>query len=176
MLSSPRLIGFVALSLASSLAACASVTTRSYVAPGAPSVPSRTFNWAPADTWSTGDPRLDNNRFFQERVQAAVEQQLAARGYTKAVSPALIVHYHASVTQDIYVAERIGDAGEDNSKPEMYERGTLVIDLVDAGTARLVWRGWAEGSIDGAINNQALMERRIDDAVARITKELPEAF
>ena len=25
----------------------------------------RTYDWAPPDTWSTGDPRLDNNRFFR---------------------------------------------------------------------------------------------------------------
>ena len=48
-----------------------------------------------------------------------------------------------------------------------------MLDLVDAPTSRLVWRGWAEGSIEGAIDDQKLMEERIDEAVAKILARLP---
>jgi hypothetical protein len=43
----------------------------------------RTYAWAPADGLSTGDPRFDNNRFFSERVEKAVDRQLASRGFEK---------------------------------------------------------------------------------------------
>ena len=56
---------------------------------------------------------------------------------------------------------------------EVYDQGTLVIDLVDAHTDTLLWRGWAKGSIDGVIDNQQWMEQRIDEAVARIMRALP---
>jgi Domain of unknown function (DUF4136) len=49
----------------------------------------------------------------------------------------------------------------------------LFIDLVDARTDRLVWRGWARGNIDGVIDDQDWMEQSIDEAVARIMRELP---
>jgi Domain of unknown function (DUF4136) len=52
-------------------------------------------------------------------------------------------------------------------------RGHDQLDLVDAPTDTLVWRGWAEGSIQGAIDDQTLMEERIDEAVARILARLP---
>jgi hypothetical protein len=55
----------------------------------------------------------------------------------------------------------------------VYDAGTLLIDLVDARTNRLVWRGWAEGSVDGVIDNQEWMEARIDEAVTRILERLP---
>ena len=45
--------------------------------------------------------------------------------------------------------------------------------LVGTRTNKLVWRGWAEGSVDGVIDNQEWMEARIDDAVAQILQRLP---
>ena len=35
---------------------------------------------------ATGDPRLDNNEFFQARLKAAVEKGLGARGLEKTTS------------------------------------------------------------------------------------------
>jgi hypothetical protein len=99
---------------------------------------------------------------------------LASRGFEKATSPDLLIHYHASVTQDIYISggeRRDGDC--EGCRPEVYDAGTLLIDLVDARTNRLVWRGWAKSSIDGVIDNQDWMEQRIDEAVARILEKLP---
>ena len=58
----------------------------------------------------------------------------------------------------------------------VYDAGTIVVDLVDARTHRLVWRGWAEGSIDGVVDDQAWMEKRVDEAVARIMARLPRGM
>jgi hypothetical protein len=61
----------------------------------------------------------------------------------------------------------------EDCKPFIYDAGTLVIDLVDARTNRVVWRGWSEGTVDGVVDNQRWMEGRIDDDVTRIFKQLP---
>ena len=58
----------------------------------------------------------------------------------------------------------------------MYDAGTLVIDLVDARTNKLVWRGWSEGNVEGVVNNQRWMEERIDEAVTRIFERLPSGI
>jgi hypothetical protein len=159
------------------LSGCATMTVNSAVERGAELTRYRTFNWAPAEALSTGDPRLDSNRFFHERVQADVEQQLAARGFEKITSatPDLLLHYYASVTQRINLngADQTGYCEPDDCKPYVYDAGTLTIELVDARSHKLVWRGWAEGTVDGAIDNQELLERRIDDAVTRIVARLP---
>jgi hypothetical protein len=51
-----------------------------------------------------------------------------------------------------------------------------VIDLIDARSRRLVWRGWAEGDIDGVVDNQKWMEKRVDEAVAKIIERLPRGM
>ncbi len=55
----------------------------------------------------------------------------------------------------------------------MYDAGTLLIDMVDTRTNTLLWRGWAEGSMDPFVDNQDWMEKRVDLAVARILEKLP---
>ena len=50
----------------------------------------------------------------------------------------------------------------------VYETGTLLFDLVDSHTGRVVWSAWAEGSLEGVVNNQEWMEHRIDEVVARV--------
>jgi hypothetical protein len=167
-----RLAGIAALAVA--LAGCATMQVNSYTERGLDLRSYRTYNWAPADQAPTGDPRLDNNQFFQERVRMAVENRLATRGLAKTAMPDLLVHYHASVVQDIHTSSFApGDRSCEDCGPEVYDAGTLLIDLVDARTNRLLWRGWAKGSIEGVIDDQDWLEQRIDEAVARIFRELP---
>ena len=169
-----RLAGL--LTLAFALAGCASTEVRSYVARGADFHSHRTYNWGPIEARPTGDPRLDNNPIFQHRVQAAVDEQLAGRGFEKTASPQFLVHYHASVTQEIQISPNDHGVACEECRPEVYDEGTLLIDLMDARTGLLAWRGWAKGSIDGVIDDQAWMEQRIDEAVARIMRELPRGL
>ena len=59
------------------------------------------------------------------------------------------------------------------SRVSEYEAGTLVIDMVDAKTNKVVWRGWAQDSMTGVIDNQTRLEKQIDEAVTKMMKELP---
>jgi hypothetical protein len=172
--------GRIAALLAVALAAvgCASLTIDSYVERGFDRQPYHTFNWGPPDAISTGDPRLDNNEFFDEHVRKQVERELASRGFEKTAAepPDVLVHYHASVTQQVDIRNLDGEydhCDEGDCKPYVYDAGTLFIDLVDRRTNRLVWRGWAAGSIEGLIDDQEWLQKRIDEAVARILERLP---
>ena len=101
---------------------------------------------------------------------------MTAREFEKVTTatPDVWLHYHASINQrlDANGADRPHGECEDCT-PSVYDAGTLMLDFVDARTHRLVWRGWAEGRFDGAIDNQDWMEQRIDEAVARILARLP---
>lgn len=167
----------VAALCALSLAACAAITVRSYSERGFDVGRYRTYAWGPADSHGTGDPRLDNNEFFEARVRQQVERQLTLRGFEKtAAPPDLLVHYHASFSQKMDLAEvdrQYSPCPPDDCRPFVYDAGTLVVDLVDARAKTLLWRGWAEGSMEGAIDNQPWLEARVDDAVARILRRLP---
>ena len=170
-----RLGGITATALM--LAGCAaSMTVSSYVGPGVDFRQYSTYGWAPSDRLSTGDPRLDNNPFFDERVRTSVENQMATRGFEKSTSdaPDFLLHYYANVVQEVdFGASDPPYAVCEDCLPSVYEAGTLVIDIVDARTKTLAWRGWAEGSFEGVIDDQAWMEEKVDDAVERILARLP---
>ena len=171
--------GLTAVALCATVAAgCATMNVSSYLERGVDIRQYRTFHWASPETFSTGDPRLDNNRFFDERVRMQVEKELTGRGFERALSgtPDFHVHYHASITQKIDVRDldrehRYCDTAD--CRPYVYDAGTLFIDLVDQRTKKLIWRGWAEGSVEGVIDDQDWMEARIDEAVTRILERLP---
>jgi hypothetical protein len=177
---SARSLKFAACGItAIALTGCSSMTVSSYLERGSDFARYRTYGWDKAGPLETGDPRLDNNPFFHERIQADVEKQLATRGFEKPTSgvPDLLVHYHASVDQRVDVNgvdQQNGYCNDsDGCRPYVYDSGTLLVDLVDSRTHKLVWRGWAEGTMDGLIDNQRLLEQRIDKAVAQIMQRLP---
>ena len=158
------------------LTSCASMHVHSYLEPGASLTRYHTYNWASDDRLSTGDPRLDNNSFFLERFQSEVDKRLTAREFEKTTTttPDVWLHYHASVDQRLDVNRAdLQHSGCEDCTSSVYDVATLMIEFIDARTNRLVWRGWAEGNFDGAIDNQDWMEQRIDDAVARILTRLP---
>ena len=179
MYSPSQLVRFATVALSAlALTGCAPLRVNSYVERGTDFSRYRTYNWGPPDSWTTGDPRLDNNPFFQELVRADVDRQLFSRGFEKTTSetPDLRLHYHASFTEriDAYGIEgRYGSCDKRDCEPYVYEAGTLLLDFVDTRTNRVVWRGWAEGSMDGVIDNQQWLEERVDEAVRRILARLP---
>jgi hypothetical protein len=54
-----------------------------------------------------------------------------------------------------------------------YEQGTLVLDIVDARTRRIVWRGWAEQSLSGVIDDQDRLQHEIDRGVEKMMQQIP---
>ncbi len=170
---------FLAAALAAAmLAGCAPMRIDSYLERGADVRRYRTYSWGEADVQATGDPRLDNNRFFSERVQRAVEAGLAAKGFEKVTtgSADAVLRYHARVNQRVQRSDsdrQYGRCEDADCGPFVYDAGTLLIDVIDPWTQRVVWRGWAETTFDGVIDNQDWMEQRIDEAVRKILARLP---
>ena len=160
-------------------AGCATMTVSSHVESGISFSEYATYDWGPPDNLPVGDPRLDNNPFFNDYLQGAIERSMAAKGYDLAVAGGadLLIHYHASVNQkiDVYdVDHRYGYCYE-NCKPDYfnYEEGTLVIDLVDTNTNKVVWRGWAQDSMNGIIDHQDRLEKQVDESVTKMMMRLP---
>jgi hypothetical protein len=156
------------------------MSVSSYVERGLDFAQYRTYDWGPADALPTGDPRLDRNPFFQDHVQGVVEKQLASKGFARSESgtPDLLIHYHASITNRIDVNRIDRQYGychevECQAGVSEYEAGTLVIDLVDTRTNRVIWRGWAQDSVEDTLDNQDKMARQIDEAVTRMMQMLP---
>lgn len=143
----------------------------------------RTFDWGPADALPAGDPRLERDAFFQDHIQGAIERNMVARGFERAAAatePDVRVHFHAVVDRRLDVNQVDSQSGycSRNDCPagvSDYEEGTLVIDLIDVRTGRLVWRGWAQDSVEGVLDNQDRLARKIEQAVRLMLARLPAA-
>lgn len=169
-----------ALALIALAAGCAAMTVSSHIERNINFADYVTYDWGPPDNLPVGDPRLDNNPFFHDYLQGAIEKKLAGLGYERVVAPAvpdLLVHYHASVNQrlDVYHADLEHGYCYDNCEARVieFEEGTLVIDLVDRKTSKVVWRGWAQDAMDGVIDNQGRLEKQVDEGVKKMMLRLP---
>ena len=169
----------IAVAITAFAAGCAVMTVSSHIERNINFAEYVTYDWGPPDNLPVGDPRLDNNAFFRDYVQGAIEKKLAARGFEPALGgePDLRVHYHASVDQrvDVYEADAPYGYCYGNCETRVvdYEQGTLVVDLVDRKTNKVVWRGWAQDTMNGVIDNQDRLERQVDEGVTRMMLLLP---
>ena len=57
---------------------------------------------------------------------------------------------------------------------ETFTKGTLIIDIINAKTDKLVWRGVANKRIEQQLNN-AEIEAGIKTAIAKLLKDIPRA-
>src|SRR6185436_18981418 len=87
------------------VAGCATMTVSSHIERNINFSQYATYDWGPPDNLPVGDPRLDNNPFFNDYLQGAIEKKMAAKGYERAMAGGadLFIHYHASVNQKIDV-------------------------------------------------------------------------
>jgi hypothetical protein len=169
-----------AAALALAAGGCAAKHAGSYVERSVDFAQYRTYDWAPADALPAGDPRLEQNAYFQDYVQGAVQRGLAGRGFGKAPSaaPDLLIHYHASVTRRVGVDpfdREFGACYDETCAVRVleFEAGMLVLDVVDARTGRLVWRGWARHGVADILSNPDRMATRINEAVAGMLETMP---
>lgn len=120
--------------------------------------------------------KLGGNPLIDKRIEAALEQQLVAKGLQKQTAgrPDLFVAYHTNVKDKIDVdtygygygpyGRRLGTY----ANVREYQQGTLVVDLIDAKAKELVWRGWAKGEV-----NDSVSKEKIDKAIAKILEQYP---
>ena len=170
-----------AVMMSATLAGCATMSVSSHLQRDIDFIEYVTYDFGARDHFPVGDPRLDNNPFFRDYVEGAIEKQMAAKGYELAVTgrPDLLLHYHASVSQriDVYQADAAhgyypGPALTE-SQTRAFEQGTLILDVVDARTDRVIWRGWAQDSMTGVIDDQRRLERQVNEGITRMMRLLP---
>ena len=157
----------LSLLLCGGLISCSSVAVKSDFDANANFAQYKTFDFMPH---KSGNP-LNN-----KRVEAAIEQELVAKGLQKQTAgrPDLLVAYHTNVKDKIdvdtygYRYGRYGRRVGTYTTVQKYQQGTLVVDLVDAKEKELVWRGWAKGEV-----NDSIAKEKIDDTVGKILDKYP---
>ena len=170
--------------MAFTVSACATMNVSSHGVRGLDFTQFRSWQWAPADALPVSDVRLDNP-FFQDHFQGAVEREMARRGLvltrTAAEAPDLLVHYHANVAPRMVANSgdpTVGACYDEDCTVRVFENevGTMMIDVIDAHTNHLIWRGWAETSIEGVLDHPKRLEDRIQLAVKGMFTKFPRSL
>ncbi|HKY70295.1 MAG TPA: DUF4136 domain-containing protein [Nitrospira sp.] len=154
----------------------------------------RSYAWLSADQEKTGDRRADSS-VVDMRIRIAVGTQLRLKGYHALTdgTPDFYVAYHIglkdsspSISTQYYSEGMAGhafshaadtrSAGKStpaaNEAPASYLTGSLLIDIIDAASQKLVWRGSAAGEVDPSLTSQQRDERtRV--IVQRILSQFP---
>ena len=152
-----------------------------------------TYDWLSGEQEKTGDRRADSSA-VDMRIRFAVDAQLLLKSYRRLADemPDFYVAYHIGLkdmtptvsTQYYshgmagrpfsYSADTRSTGGEKptfNEAPA-YLTGSLLIDIIDAASNRLVWRGTAAGEVDPGLSS-AERDERIRTIVRKMLSHFP---
>jgi hypothetical protein len=139
-----------------------------------------TYAWLAGDQEKTGDRRADSSA-VDMRIRIAVGTQLRLKGYQALPegTPDFFVAYHVglndsspSVSTQYYSDGMAGHAFAHSADTRStgksatavndtasYLTGSLLVDIIDARTQKLVWRGTAAGEVDPGLTSAQRDER-----------------
>jgi hypothetical protein len=121
-------------------------------------------------SWQAGVP-VPPEPVPDRRIREAVARELAARGLAKVErDPALLVRYHAARSTRIELLPLDSGSAAPLTGVRYVETGSLVVDLLDAVSGRVVWRGHATGALRYGPKEIAA---QIDAAVAELMSRFP---
>jgi hypothetical protein len=118
--------------------------------------------------WVNGTPAP--NPLNEDRLHAAVDARLAGRGLAmNTTAPDVYVTTHVTTKErQEFIATGFGygawwGGGTTTTSVETYVDGTLVVDLYDAKTKKMVWRGVATATAsDKPTKNAEKMNKALD--------------
>ena len=143
----------------------------------------KTYSWLPRP--DAGDTRI-NNEFVAEHVVPAVDRILAEKGFRKDTTGTADFKVGYIVTvQDItdirsvntyygyeYGYEGATGPGYTTTYDQSYEKGSLIIDMVDIESEQLIWRGTAQAKTNPDTGRDK-QQNRLEEAVQKILEKFP---
>jgi hypothetical protein len=131
----------------------------------------KTYSWAKVDT---PDP------LWNDRVKEAVDRALTAKGWSQVpsggdVSVVAVGTTHQKPTLRTFYdgfggGWQWGGFADATTYVENYTEGTLVVDLFDSASKKLIWRGSATDVLSGKPEKD---EKKVDKAVAKMFDHFP---
>lgn len=167
------------------LAACSGISVRTSYDPQAVSTFAgyQTYAWLPQPEVE-GDTRV-SNPIFESMVKRAVDGELAKKGFRLVEEdqrPSFKVGWYGAIESKVDVSTvdpYYGWSpwvGPGPWYPETYvreyEQGTLVLNIADGESNKLVWRGSAQAELSPAASPER-QQRRIQEAVEKMLAKFP---
>lgn len=131
--------------------------------------------------WVSGTNLRDE--LNHKRIMDAVDAQLVAKGFTRvdpSANPDVLVAYHASFNQNLEIngfssgwgGYRWGAARSGSARVDQITTGTLVVDIVNAKSKTIVWRGVATKELDEKASPEK-RDKNINKAAEKMFKNYP---
>lgn len=125
-------------------------------------------------TWEQGTPARRPD--VQALIVAAIDRELAARGLER-VDGGGALNLIAHALADEHTLKQLADptyfkfwSGVTITDPALLKTGSLVVDLQDAGSGKIVWRGLATATVDQSFKK---IGKKIDKVVAKMFRDFP---
>jgi len=175
------LSGLILLVLLAALAGCSNLTVNYDYDQNTDWAKYKTYSWMPLTPPKT-DPTatVANTPLLQQRIMSSVDLVMKDRGIAEKDSSDLLVIFHVGAQDKLQVTDwgyRYSDYywGYGGRQIDVYEftEGSLVIDLIDADSKNLVWRGTGSGVVDQTQRTPEQMQERMNGIVATIMKSFP---
>ena len=144
----------------------------------------KTYDWYAAGRRAQGKAEGVENPIMDRRVRAAVERELAAKGFQmkKEGDPDFLVTYYPAYRNGTsYTTTTLGGwggrrwgygVGTQFTEARPFREGTIVLEIVDAKSNQLVWRSAAEGALTGLADPEDA-EAQVTDAVRKMLARFP---
>jgi hypothetical protein len=134
-----------------------------------------TWSFSSSSEVRVADERLDARR-IADTIRAAVERELAARGWVRATPGDFRIAYVAALETPLDGGSISRMFGMDPGiavefEGETYDRGTLVLDLARNGVAAPVWRGAVQARADPDLS-VAVRQQRLERAVGLLVTDM----
>ncbi len=162
------------------LAGCSSMRVATFGDPSMSFAGFQTYAWSNGQ--ATGGDETSNGEVVDRRIREVVDRKMATKGYRLVASDHsdLLIHYHAAMDENLDVAAeyeryRLGTDpyGRETSRAQVFKKGTLVLDVEQPTSRRLIWRGWATDAINDVPRTEE-MQSKIDTAVDKILDRFPD--
>jgi Domain of unknown function (DUF4136) len=115
------------------------------------------------------------NPVTDKAIRDAIEKGLAARGLSRVDAGAtLLVVYHAARTTQIDIVPLNSTSPAPPTGIRYVQKGSLLVDVLDAGSRKVVWRGHAAGVLRyGPKEIAAQVDAAVEEVLARFPPSAP---
>ncbi len=176
------LSGALGVLLLATLTGCSSISVNYDYDQNAAFGSYRTYAWLGSPDTGNANPAVNklSSDLLDKRIHEAVDAEMGNRNITAADNPDVLVKYFLGTEDKVQVTDwgyRYSDYywghGGRQIDVTQYTEGTLVVDIIDAATKTLVWRGTATGTVDGQQRTPEQLQERINEVVAKIFANFP---
>jgi len=130
----------------------------------------KTYSWGQLET---------GNSLWDQRVKNAIDSQLAAKGWTQLPSEGDVVvnafgknrrEQNVHVSWSGFDSHLWGPFGDATPTRDTYHVGTLVVEMSDATSNNLIWRGVLSGTLSSRPDKDT---NKLDNGVREMFKHFP---